>query len=379
MRRTEGKTAGEQVLLGDPDLAPKLAASLLAAAEVDRTTHGLHTWPAGLHPDAARDLVAAFPSRSVLDPFCGGGTVLIEALAAGRRAVGRDLSSIAVRVSRLRTELPNEALLTAIRSAARRIADVAKAGREPPPEPIFKAVREWYAPHVLGELEAIRQGCLGADPSIREPLLTLFSSILIKTSYRKSDTSQQREPTDRPRGTTSVLFHKKAREYGRRITALREVVPEGTPPSDVAFGDARDVRIGAPVDLVLTSPPYPSTYDYLPLQHLRRVWLGLREPDDDEIASRRSWRAGEKDARKRWRSDTFAWTQSAAAALAPGGHLVVVIGDGLAPGGLVDTSEPTEAAAKNAGLVAVARASVERPDFARDTMRWEHAFAFRKG
>lgn len=359
-------------------LAERLAGALHASDEVDRYTHGFHTWPAGLHPDAARDLVAAFPGRSVLDPFSGGGTVLIESMVAGRRTVGRDLSAIGVRVSRLRTELADDARLTAIRSAARRIADEAKAAWDPPPEEILKAVREWYPQHVIAELEGLRRGCLAADPAIREPLLTLFSSILIKTSYRKSDTSQQREPKDRPRGTTAILFHKKARELGRRAVTFREAVPAGTPPADVAFGDARDIRVSAPVDLVLTSPPYPSTYDYLPLQHLRRVWLGLREPDADEIASRRSWRLGEKDARKRWRSDTFAWTQSAAAALAPGGHLVIVIGDGIAPGGLIDTSEPSEAAAKNAGLVSVARASVERPDHARDTMRWEHVFAFKK-
>lgn len=378
MRRTEGKQVGERFLLGDPALAERLALALSAAEDVDRFTHGLHTWPAGLHPDGARELIQAFPGASVLDPFAGGGTVLVEALAAGRRAVGRDLSSIAVRVSKLRTARPDEATLTAIRAAARRIADDAKIANDPPPDPILRAVRAWYAQHVIAELEAIRRGCLAADPAIRDTLLALFSSILVKTSYRKSDTSARREPKDRPRGTTAILFHKKAREYGRKAAALREAVPPGTPPADIAFGDARQIVVDAPVDLVLTSPPYPSTYDYLPQQHLRRVWLGETEPDDDEIASRRQWRAGEREARRAWRADTFAWTASAAAALRPGGHLVVVIGDGLAPGGTIDTSEPTEAAARAAGLESVARASVERTDFARDTARWEHVFAFRK-
>ena len=41
---------------------------------------------------------------------------------------------------------------------------------------------------------------------------------------------------------------------------------------------ARGSSRTTPVELVLTSPPYPSTYDYLPMQHLRHVWLGER-PD----------------------------------------------------------------------------------------------------
>ena len=46
--------------------------------------------------------------------------------------------------------------------------------------------------------------------------------------------------------------------------------------------------------------------------------------------------------------------------------------------GPIDTSEPTEEAARAAGLKPVARASVERMDHARGTSRWEHAFAFRR-
>ena len=129
---------------------------------------------------------------------------------------------------------------------------------------------------------------------------------------------------------------------------------------------------------MLTSPPYPSTYDYLPLQHLRNVWLGEDPQVDAEIGARRGFREGEGAARKRWIADTAAWTARAASALRPAGHLVVVIGDGLTPTGAVDTSEPTEEAARAAGLSAVARASVERVDHARGTGRWEHVFCFRR-
>ncbi|MBF8300333.1 MAG: hypothetical protein HW394_703 [Acidobacteria bacterium] len=44
----------------------------------------------------------------------------------------------------------------------------------------------------------------------------------------------------------------------------------------------------------------------------------------------------------------------------------------------IDTSEPTDAAASAAGLCSIARASLDRPDAARETTRWEHVFAFKK-
>lgn len=376
MRKTTGKDALEPILFGDPDLAGVLAEALAASDEVDRFTHGFHTYPAGLHADAARDLIAALPGASVLDPFCGGGTVLVEARAAGRRAVGRDISPVALRVARARTATPDEATLTRFRSTARKLTAAARDAKELPPAPILQAVREWYAPHALWELESLRQGVLASDDEIRPLLECVLSSILIKVSWRRSDTSAQRVKHDRPPGTTAVLFHKKARELGRRIEALRAQVPEGTPPADVAWSDARQVEV-APVDLVLTSPPYPSTYDYLPMQHLRQVWLpgGF---DSDEIGARRDWRAGAREARRRWVADTMAWTASVARCMAPGAHLAIVIGDGIAPTGTIDTSEPTERAAREAGLAPVARASVDRPDHARGTLRAEHVFVFRK-
>lgn len=378
MKRTTGKAALDPILLGDTDMSAVFAAALEASDEVDRVTHGFHTWPAGLHPDAARLLVNAFPGTRVLDPFCGGGTVLVEARLAGREAIGRDLSPVALRIARARASTPDEAELTRFRSAARKMVEAARKATQPPTGHRFDAVQEWYAPYVLCELESLRQAIEQSEEDIRPWLEVCFSSILIKVSWRRSDTSQKREKHNRPKGTAAILFHKKVRELGRRMAALREAIPEGTPPPDLALCDARELTLDRPVELVLTSPPYPSTYDYLLLQHLRTAWLGDRPDVALEIGSRQSWREGERQARKQWRADTDAWMGAAARALAPGGHLVVVIGDGLTPAGTIDTSEPSEAAARAAGLQSVARASVARIDHARDTTRWEHILCWVK-
>ncbi len=371
-------TVGEPVLTGDPGVSGILATALLASGEVDRATHGFHTWPAGLHPDAAALLVEAFPGRSVLDPFCGGGTVLVEARIAGRRAVGRDVSQVALLVAAGRATTWSEEVLTRARSFARKATEAARHAAEPPPERIHELLKDWYQPHVLLELASLRRSIFDeADPEIRPILKVCFSSILVKTSHRASDTSAKRVVKERPEGTASILFHKKIREYGRRVAALRELVPAGTPEPDLGRGDARRLAVRPPVDLVLTSPPYPSTYDYLPMQWLRSVWFGWPE-GEGEIGARRSWRKGEAEARRRWADDTREWTRRATGALVVGGHLVVVVGDGMTPSGVVDAAGPTEDAGRYAGLERVARATVDRVDHARGTSRREHAFVFRK-
>src|SRR5690242_5316487 len=68
-RTTTGKAALEPVVIGDPELGERLVAALSATEPVQRATHGFHTYPAGMHPDAAREIVRALPGSSVLDPF----------------------------------------------------------------------------------------------------------------------------------------------------------------------------------------------------------------------------------------------------------------------------------------------------------------------
>jgi DNA modification methylase len=380
-RIAHDRPALERTLRGEAELAEGLASALARGGAVERYTHPFHTYPAGLHADAARDLLALIPGDSVFDPFCGGGTVLVEGRAAGRRTYGSDVSPVAIRVARARTTTPDEAGLTAFRSRARKLTEVARAASESgalPRDEVLRVVERWFAPHVLRELESLRAGIAASETPIRGLLEAVFSSLIVKVSWRASDTKAVREKHDRPAGTTAILFHKKTRELARQMAELRDVLPADTPETELALVDAREAQPWSPVALVLTSPPYPSTYDYLPMQHLRHVWLGERPDLGLEIGARRLWRGGLRRAREIWRSDTEMWTRNAARALQPGGHLIVVIGDGLLPSGVVDAAQPTLDAARRAGLALVAGASVERPEHAGLTNRREHAFAFRK-
>jgi hypothetical protein len=104
-----------------------------------------------------------------------------------------------------------------LRAAARRIAEAARQRTE---VELPEAVVEWYEPHVAAEMARLRDGVLAADPAVRPLLKAVFSSIVVKASYRESDTSNRRAPAHRPPGTTPVLFHKKARELGRMLESL---------------------------------------------------------------------------------------------------------------------------------------------------------------
>lgn len=74
-------------------------------ARVDEMPHSLYKYPARFSPIFAREVIRAYTNEgeTVLDPFCGGGTSLVEAIALGRRAIGMDISSLATFLARTKT------------------------------------------------------------------------------------------------------------------------------------------------------------------------------------------------------------------------------------------------------------------------------------
>jgi DNA modification methylase len=355
---------------GDPALSGPMAEALAQAGHAERCTHGFHTYPAAMHPDMAAQIIGLCEGP-VHDPFCGGGTVLIEAKLAGRQTSGSDLSPVAALVAEARCS--GASLATPLRSASRKLAKLAQLRNE---VEVPEEAEEWYEPHVSQEIGRIRDGIADQPEAVHSLLRAVLSSILVKCSYRKSDTSNQRHPYHRPPGTTATLFHKKARELGRML----EQMPDD-PKAKIRLGDARHTPPPLPAGLVLTSPPYPGVYDYLPMQQLRHAWLGFSPAHGlaREVGSRRSFRSrGRPNALAEWKEDTEAWIGTQAKGLRPGGSMVVVVGDGLVGGRLVDALFPTVEAMKAAGLEIVARASADRPDHARSAIRIEHLVMGRK-
>ena len=83
--------------------------SLLAAANVPTKvatfTHQFYRYPARFGEVFVREAILNFSQAgdTVLDPFCGGGTAIVEALSLGRRAIGNDLSKLAIAISKVKT------------------------------------------------------------------------------------------------------------------------------------------------------------------------------------------------------------------------------------------------------------------------------------
>ena len=83
----------------------KLASAFNSTQRVDGLTHRFYRYPARFSDKFIRHVIDELsePGDTILDPFMGGGTTIVEALAAGRRAVGVDINGLSHFVTRVKT------------------------------------------------------------------------------------------------------------------------------------------------------------------------------------------------------------------------------------------------------------------------------------
>ncbi len=388
-RRALSHQGGPIRVRGDAREAEPLVRALERAASepYDTLTHGFHTYPARMHPAIARSLIGELtaPDGHVLDPFSGSGTVALEALVAGRAAVGLDLGPLAVRIARVKClrRGPREraAFLDALRGVAVRSEERVRA-RVEVRAPLSPEERAYYGAHTLKELAGIREEVLAVpDRGTREALLLVFSAIVAKFSRQRAETSKERADRRIRKGLPTEFFVRKGEELAERWATVFEATSKSAPRPLLDEGDALELPKGLPdgflADLILTSPPYGGTYDYA--SHLARsqAWLGVAPSAlaTREIGARRALKG--PGAKARWDRELGAALAAMARALAPGGAVVLVIGDAQLAGRRIPADLQVRELAPGAGLVAVAAASEERPDFTGGEPRREHLVLLR--
>lgn len=94
----------------------RLAEGILSTEKVAGHTHNFYRYPARFSPDFVRAIIREFTNVGdlIYDPFMGGGTSLVEAIALGRNCVGTDISSLATFISEAKTTVYSQRELNAV-------------------------------------------------------------------------------------------------------------------------------------------------------------------------------------------------------------------------------------------------------------------------
>ena len=280
--------------------------------KTERYTHLIHTYPAKLLANIPYYFLKAkslCPQNGiVLDPFCGAGTVLLEAAVSGRSALGADANPLAELITQVKTRyLPNKKLNRTLVD----ILNLAKKTRQRVEHP--KAVAIWYSKSSMRQLSNLQWAVSRvANKHLRLFFELCLSSVARKVSYadpsisvpvhwnpERFDANPKRMEVVRKKihalETVNVYerFESVCNANIQRVATLRGKIARGL-KLKIISNDAR--RLGLPdnsVDLILTSPPYAGAQKYIRASWLNLYWL--RRAGLEEIRKLKSQNIGRED------------------------------------------------------------------------------------
>lgn len=242
--------------------------------------HRIHAYPAKF-PAFITTRALQYAERQgvkvdvVADVFCGCGTTAVEAKRAGKNFWGCDINPVATLIAQVKTRHYRDRALARYFEAVKNAFDratpsLAERNR------VSERIRYWFDERNVEDLLrldlAIRRETAVNSP-YRKFFLCAFSNILKATSHWLTKSIKaQLDPAKRPRRVMDafedqVALMRKANCENRfptpgptvRIRTRDFLVPRGP-----------DTR----ADLIVTSPPYVTSYNYADIHQLSTLWLG---------------------------------------------------------------------------------------------------------
>lgn len=216
---------------------------------------------------------------TILDPFCGVGTTLLSAKRLGIDSAGVDASTLAVFVSRTKTNDYDETdLETALGFLSKRLVPAGDTGWEFELFPPRAAFPKRNYSEILSLREAIEQ----EEGRARDLLLLALLSILPQASIIIKDGGVLKIDKGKRALPAREIFKRKLK---RMVRELRESAAGHTPK--VFLGDARTLDIESEgVEMVVTSPPYLNNIDYSKIYGLELSLLGMSKAEAQEVRMR---------------------------------------------------------------------------------------------
>lgn len=306
--------------------------------------NNLHWYPASFIPPIPDILIQVLTKEGdlVLDPFAGSGVTLVEAARLGRKFVGVDINPFAVDISKAKFQailhatpywkntLQKDVLPTKINESVDKYCENHGISAE-----VFK----WFEEKTLTELIWVHNVILDnhRDQFLLEKVL--FSSILSRSCSQKrhytyiTDGCYPRKFEYKPAvnffleqaqlvSQASGIFREK---FKRRLS--KEYVFDG----EIKLADARNLGWidNSSVDLVVTSPPYLGTHDYV--KSMRITNLFFPQPDykkflADEIGAR--YKRQRKTAYEEYVKDMKRAFEECHRVLSPKGFFGLTLGQG---------------------------------------------------
>jgi hypothetical protein len=243
-------------------VAPDLDTPYRSQRRVGGLTHDVYRYPARLSPDFVAGVIEAFssPGEVILDPFVGGGTTAVEALASGRRFIGFDVNPVAIALTAGKTTPLRPSLLRALESWA--VQDGGGGLTLVPDERTVntpETLLAWLGPRV-----ASAEG-LGNLQLVRAAKVALLDAAQSSLDGRQEPASADSMPASLSKSVARLrsgllAFERACRQHGlaRWEVPRRRILRVGRTEELARLPSLN--RAAGRASLLVTSPPYPGVH-----------------------------------------------------------------------------------------------------------------------
>lgn len=325
----------------------------LPERERTKHVHRLHPYLGKYIPQLVEIFLRKYflPGQTVLDPFAGSCTTLVQANELGINSIGYDVSAFNILLGRAKTAKYNLAkvhkevldILGKVRAATQTqdtepnlfAGDVANPQAEISSKADNKYLQEWFAPQTLRELFTYRHFIEIGDYEYADLL-----KVILSRSARSARLTTHFDLDFPKRPQTAPYWCYKHRRECAPITEaykfldrysfdtlerIREFASLRTDAKvELYHADSRKADI-PPVDGVITSPPYVGLIDYHEQHAYSYHLLELEDNRHDEIGPAAN--GSSQKAKQQYQQDIAQVFNRAIGAMPSGGCLIVVAGD----------------------------------------------------
>ncbi len=263
-------------------------------SDTGKWTHSYHRYPAKFIPQLVERLIDEYifsEEADINDPFMGCGTTIVTAISRGLKASGTDINKIAYLIAKAKS-IPIEpdylnrklkqffSSLGFLDGSQKSLMD----GRIEPliPQKHLDRINYWFTEENKNELGKILRVIYNEeDKTIKGFLLVAFSHILKNCSiWLQRSTKPTRDLKKKPIKPYDTL-RKHLKKMQRGNDAFYNVVSIKVRQNlgkylNIKIDDARKQPIpDDSVDLIVSSSPYVTSYEYADLHQLSTIWLNL--------------------------------------------------------------------------------------------------------
>lgn len=245
------------------DIFQRFSDAVLNSNPITGLTHNFYRYPARFSPEFAKQAILSFskPGDLILDPFMGGGTTLVEALANNRKSIGVDLSPLASFVANVKTTLLGEKSLDKIIAWAEIVGKNAKIDKKRAPSFWAEAGYQKDVPWYLKQLIELILSQISDLP--RNDQRRFAQCVLLKTAQWAIDCKEESPSVERFRNKFIEYTYETVDGMKELREKVNEVVPFCSCINSSTIGIEKIAQIKSlrlKPKLVLTSPPYPGVH-----------------------------------------------------------------------------------------------------------------------